>query len=379
MRSKRIRTVDTDLGGIAILLLFLLFPGCEPLVTEFEDSMEAIHYRAKTITAVPAKDTLTVMTWNIRFGAARLPWFGDSCGDRVVLTDEEVTSRLEALAAKINELDPDILLLQEADVESKRTGYKDQVQWLLDHTALNYGAYASMWQSQFIPSDGLGRVNTGNAVLSKWEISETERIQLPLRGDQDALTKMFYLRRNILKTRIALPGKDNFYAVVVHATAFATDDTKEKHLSRFKTELDDIVADGGIFVAGGDLNEIPPGATKLDYCLEDQCEGESFHADADGGPHKEGSYFQYFPDENTWLEGLYQTYYPAVPLTEYHRNEQPYFTHTPDFDSLSSNAWDRKIDYLWSSHPWVAGSDSTHQEATALSDHCPVTARWVVP
>jgi len=65
------------------------------------------------------------------------------------------------LAAKITAMDADILLLQEVDTDSKRSAYIDQVQWLLDNTAMNYGVYASMWEVQFVPSDGLGRVNTG--------------------------------------------------------------------------------------------------------------------------------------------------------------------------------------------------------------------------
>ena len=42
---------------------------------------------------------------------------------------------------------------------------------------------------------------------------------------------------------------------------------------------DGIVADGQNFVAGGDLNALPTNASKLDYCLEDQCENESYHSD----------------------------------------------------------------------------------------------------
>ena len=99
---------------------------------------------------------------------------------------------------------------------------------------MNYAAYASMWKAQVIPSDGIGRIDAGNVVMSKWEIEEAERIQLPLRTDQDALIQMFYLRRNVLKTKIDIPGQNNFYAVNIHATAFATDDTKQRHIDKFR-------------------------------------------------------------------------------------------------------------------------------------------------
>ena len=168
-------------------------------MTEFSSNEPPKEYTAKNLVSVPNKDTLTVVTWNIRFGIGRANWFGDSCGDLVLFDNETILDGLELLAQKITEMDADILLLQEVDTDSKRSAYIDQVQWLLDHTSMNYGVYASMWEVQFVPSDGLGRINTGNAILSKWPLSEAERIQLSLRGDQDALTKAFYVRRNVLK------------------------------------------------------------------------------------------------------------------------------------------------------------------------------------
>ena len=64
-----------------------------------------------------------------------------------------------------------------------------------------------MWEADLIPSDGIGRINTGNAILSKYELSDAERIQLRLRTDQDDLIQYFYLRRNILKARIPKLGQ----------------------------------------------------------------------------------------------------------------------------------------------------------------------------
>jgi len=360
--------ITKHLIGYKSLILFgLLISSCDPLVNEFNDIEEAIMYRANNITEFSAKDTIKVMTWNIRFGVARLRFFGDGCGDRVILKKNEVYEALEDLVEKIKVEDPDILLLQEVDVQSKKTGYIDQAQWLVDHTDFNYGAYASMWESQIILADGLGRVNTGNLILSKWELDNAERYQLPLRGDQDALTKYFYLRRNVLKATVNMPGKP-FYAVNTHATAFATDETKQKHLDKFKSILDGIVAEGKFFVAGGDLNEIPPNASKMDYCLDDQCEGESFH-EPGGYNHKEGSYFA---PEITWLDALYKSYKPAIPLDIYGVYETKHFTHSVDINLTL----DRKLDYLWTNTGWFNGT--THQEAIKLSDHIPVSAKWVV-
>ena len=353
----------------ALPCLFIFIISCDPLVTEFSSNEPPKEYTAKNLVSAPNKDTLTVVTWNIRFGIGRANWFGDSCGDLVLFDNETILDGLELLAQKITEMDADILLLQEVDTDSKRSAYIDQVQWLLDHTSMNYGVYASMWEVQFVPSDGLGRVNTGNAILSKWPLSEAERIQLSLRGDQDALTKAFYVRRNVLKAVVNYPGNP-FWAVDIHASAFSNDDTKQKQFLEFKDVLDEINSKGEFFVAGGDLNELPPGATKNNYCEEDRCPDELPEDD-------EGCDFS---NETTWINPLYDTYVPSVSLVDYQQNEQLYFTHASTHDINDERyQWNRKLDYLFTNTAWVPRSEITHQEAQLESDHVAVSAKWVVP
>ena len=354
-----------------IILLFLM--NCDPLVNKFDDIEGAQMYTAKNIQTVPTSiDTLTFMTWNIRFGVARIPWFGDCCGNKVIVAKSEVLENLVDIADFIYEVKPDIIFMQEVDIESKRTAYIDEVQWLLDNTYFNYGCYASMWKVQFIPSDGLGRINTGNAILSRWKIEEADRIQLPLRGDQDALTEYFYLRRNLLKAKIAVPGIDDFYALDIHMSAFSTDDTKQRQLDRIIEELETL--DNTKFVIGGDFNLIPPGSDSTDFCDEDKCVGESFHGPNDDPMHKEGSYFT---EEIDWLQRVYDKYNPAVPLSDYLSDQEHYLTHTPVWDGF----WNRKLDYLFTNMNWITGTDSTYQDIifeNSLSDHVAVSAKMEV-
>ena len=348
---------------------------CEPLVTTFDIMEDAIMYEAKNFITAPAPEaSVRVMTWNIRFGIGRLPFFGDSCGDRSIFTEGEVLNTLELVAAEIDAIDPDIILLQEVDRESKRTQYIDQVQWLLNHTEMNYAAYASMWKAQVIPSDGIGRIDVGNVVMSKWETEEAERIQLPLRTDQDALTQMFYLRRNALKAKIAIQGQDNLYAINTHATAFATDDTKQRHIDKFSEVLDEIDEAGYVFVAAGDLNSVPPGA-EIDFCVEDACEDDILHTAEDGGPHLEGSYFNNFEDEPVLLQPLYNTYNTAISLAD--AVTSTHNTHSTSWD----RELDRKLDYIFTNQEIVSETGQTHQDAVEsrqLSDHAPVSVSIIL-
>ena len=153
----------------AAFLAALLFFACRLPVTTFDDIEDAIYYAASSPQPAPTDvASLKVMTWNIRYGAARIPWFEDSCGDRVHMTESEVTSHLNSIAAYIEADTIDILLLQEVDISSKRSAYIDQVQYLLEQTHFNYAVYGSMWKSDIIPSGGLGKVDVGVSILSRW-------------------------------------------------------------------------------------------------------------------------------------------------------------------------------------------------------------------
>ena len=376
-----------------IPLLFLLLIGCDPFVTEFSETENAVMYKASNIPGdsdVYDDGALKVVTWNIRFGSGRFPFFGDSCGDEVISENSDVKLIMQAIADTLNKIDADIVLLQEVDVSSKRTGYLDQVQYLLENTYLNYGCYASMWKADFIPTDGIGKINTGNAILSRYEITEAERVELRLRTDQDDLIQYFYLRRNILKAKIpslAQSGKD-FFAVDIHATAFATDDTKQQHLIKYSEVLSEIANNNGIFVSGGDLNSVPPNST-VDFCMLDKCDSEKYvdsegseseyHSiDSSAGPHKEGAFFDNFEGEPDILQPLYNNYSAAISHADGSTLDSSNYTHAPSTSYERHRIkYDRKLDYLFTNGSWEDGSGYTHQEAWALSDHMPVSAIFI--
>jgi endonuclease/exonuclease/phosphatase family metal-dependent hydrolase len=290
------------------------------------------------------------------------------------MTETETLSYMDSIIVYINSTQPDVLLLQEVDISSKRSAYVNQLQYILDHTHLNYAAYASMWNAEIIASDGLGKVDAGNAILSRWEITDAERIKLPLRTDQDALTQYFYLRRNILKAKINIPELDTtLYAVNIHATAFATDNTKQKHIDKYEEVLEDLDSQGFIFVTGGDLNSVPPGADPTDFCMDDICSDESFHTDADGGPHREGSYFNNFVGEPDLVQPFYASYSEAINFESVEASE--HFTHSP-WNTISDTTeyWDRKLDYLFTNYQDWSTTGETHNNIKNISDHAPVSA-----
>ncbi len=366
---------------LTIYSLLYLISGCEPFVKTFPDISDPVMYQAEDISnAEFTGGPIKVVTWNIRFGSGRLEWFLDSCGDRALADYDSIEIIMQKIADTLNVFDADIVLLQEVDIESKRSAYLDQVQYLLDHTYLNYGVYASMSEVDFAPTDGLGRVNTGNAILSKYPITESERIQLRLRTDQDKLVKYFYAKRNIIKANIPELSHDGkkLFAVNIHATAFATDDTKLRHIEKYIEVLGKINDDGDLFVTGGDLNSVPPGSI-TDFCENDKCEGEECDGDYENNKAYEAAYFEHFEGEPDILVPLYNSYSAAIQLDSC--NLPIHFTHAPSTNRDSNDnlvKYDRKLDYLFTNNSFESGSGKTHQSAWNLSDHTPVSATLIL-
>ena len=207
------------------------------------------------------------------------------------------------------------------------------------------------------------------------DISDAERIKLALRTDQPSYVQYFYLRRNILKVKIQLPNNQDIYAVNIHASAFATDNTKEKQMAKYKEVLDNLDNLGEYFVTGGDLNSLPPNANIIDFCEVDKCEGEIIHNDLDGGPHLEGSYFNNFDGESDLLTPFYNSYFPAIDPSLINNFEHlTHSTWNTNYNTLESESWSRKLDYLFTNIQNWTSTGNTDNSILKISDHAPVTA-----
>jgi endonuclease/exonuclease/phosphatase family metal-dependent hydrolase len=308
------------------------------------------------------------MTWNLKFGGGRIDFFFDCHGNRVLMDSAEVFHNMEGIAKLINQLSPDILFVQEIDLDSRRSAYINQVQWLLDHTTLNHAVYAPQWRAGHIPSHGLGRMNSGNAILSRSPLKMARRIALPLIGDQNRIVRYFYLRRHLLHAQTTIHG-ETIQLLNTHLSAYAKDGTKKKQIDQIDGYLDSLTQKNRPFILAGDFNTLPPYTKQTSRFADSACTEGDFEADD-------------YSHETHWLSAVYDHYFPAIPLEQYRKDNSPYFTHTTDKDGF----WNRKLDYIFSNRPFVEDSGTTWQSITiggfetmGLSDHCPVGVRWRLP
>jgi endonuclease/exonuclease/phosphatase family metal-dependent hydrolase len=335
---------------------------CDPLNNRISETDLKIYQRSELVN-VAQKDTLLFATYNIKFGGGRLDFFFDCFGQKSIMDSTEVIENLKNVAAIIQQINPDVLFIQEIDIHSKRSAYIDQVQWLLDHTQLNYAVYVPQWKSRFIPSNDLGQMNSGIAIASKEKLSSPQYMALPQRSDQSALVRYFYLRRGILSAQTTHNSK-TLQLITTHAEAYAKDGTKKHQIDTLFNYLARLQGKSITFVFGGDLNCLPPQTTKTKGFPDSACNDE-FMADD-------------YSMETEWMRPFYQHFFAETPLTVYQQNNELFFTHSVH----KSCFWNRKLDYLFSNKPFVENSQTTHQHdfvggitTMMTSDHCPVSAK----
>jgi endonuclease/exonuclease/phosphatase family metal-dependent hydrolase len=369
----------------SILGVFLLgFCACEPIADDMDLVREEVPVFTRSKIVAPkdaAPSELRVMAWNIKYGAGRIDFWFDYWGDRTQMTFAEVDVNMENIYRLINEYDPDILMAEEIEVNSRRSAYYDMVTGILENTQLNYGAYAQTWNSRYVPSEGLGRIDLGNAIFSKYPITFAERIRQVDRTDQDVVTSTFYLNRMIGRTLIDVGNSREIAAYVVHTEAYDQDGTKAKQIQQI---FDELKTETRPFVLGGDLNELPPTATRLQGFPDELASAE-------------GTEFEQPPYTPQIMQKFYDELVPWVTLDRYGSTEaeqRAFFTHTvagPGHvdENGQPQFWNRTLDYLFvpKAEAWKDGTTDVLQEAGRqgiqsnplwLSDHAPVVGTWVL-
>ncbi|MBM4363996.1 MAG: endonuclease/exonuclease/phosphatase family protein [Deltaproteobacteria bacterium] len=361
--------------GLVALALVLL-GACEPFADPLDEERARVPVfeRAEKIAPPASPSRLRVMTWNVKYGACRIDFWFDGWGDRVQMTPTEVRGNLDAIEGLIREVEPDVLLVNELEVNSRRSAYVDMQQDFLDHTSLNYGAYFQAWDSRYIPSEGLGRVDMGIAIFSRYPITFAERIRQPDQTDLDVLRELFYLHTVVGHARVDV-GEREVGVFVTHVSAYDTDGTKQRQLA----QLLDLVGEETLpFVLGGDFNELPPNAVKRDDF-------------ADEAPSLAGTEFEQPPYTPEAMQPFFARFTPAITLERIGETEvtqSRYYTHSIRGPNRGGT-WTRQLDHLFVDEgSWAPGTTDVLQgpgrlgitsDPNWLSDHAPVVGTWVLP
>jgi endonuclease/exonuclease/phosphatase family metal-dependent hydrolase len=201
-------------------------------------------------------DALTVVSWNIHYAGG--PTLDRGRGQ----SRAEVVNTLDSIAAHIRSWKPDIVALQEVDRDAVRSYGIDQLEWLRKATDMPYAAWTTTWDARWVPSPGLdparhiGSVRSGQAVLSRFPLTEAKRHALPQPPANGWLYNRFYLHRALLEVSARLGPDLQVRIVNAHLEAFHTDNRMDH-----ARQASALLAGGARHsVLLGDMNCVPPEA-----------------------------------------------------------------------------------------------------------------------
>lgn len=200
-----------------------------------------------------------VLSWNIGYGALgdNADFFMD--GGQMVQTADEARTRknLEDIGAFLKAEEPDLLFLQELDLNSDRSHHIDQ------RAALTAGfeGYASLFAYNFnalyvpYPLPPIGHVESGLLTLSAYPVTAAERVQLPCPFSWPI--RLANLKRCLLVSRTPVAGTGReLVAVNLHLEAYDDGEGKAAQTAMLAELLQAEAEKGNYVIAGGDFNQL---------------------------------------------------------------------------------------------------------------------------
>ncbi len=199
---------------------------------------------------------LRIATWNI--ARARGPWWDHSHDSA-----HRVAVRLAGIQSTMDGVGADVVVLQEADLDSARSARIDQPSWLMDEGRYPYLAAVPSWDLGYLawpltrPSDHIGRVKMGHAVLSRHRLRAHRYLPLPQPTEHSRLKNLFWVHRAIQHVVVDFRGQP-VHILNLHLESRSLPNRNDQMAQLVQT----IRGLDGPVIALGDFNTLPHDALR---------------------------------------------------------------------------------------------------------------------
>ena len=255
------------LALVAGLLIFLTATEYHP------EDVETLDIQGTAKASYSVGDPLTIMTWNIGYGALgdNADFFMDG-GEMVKSADEDrVRENLDGILAILNSVSPDMLLLQEADRDSSRSYHIDEVKLLRDKFPDYASTFGGNHKTPFVPYPipPIGKVDAGVVTFTNSQPVSAERVQLPVPFKWPV--RAVNLKRCVTETHIPLHDSDGerikpeLVLFNLHLEAYDSGAGKIAQTKMLAKLLKEERDKGNYVIAGGDFNQTFSSADKEEF------------------------------------------------------------------------------------------------------------------
>lgn len=217
---------------------------------------------------------IRILTFNTGFGSLGedADFFMDGGSSVNPESEEIVKENMLGIEEAIKALDADFLFLQEVDSDSDRSFNLNQ--WLqYEHDFEGYESrFALNYSCDYVPyplTETIGKVNSGIATYSRYDITAATRFSLPCPFTWPV--RIANLKRCLLLTRIPIEGKEEQELVLIncHMDAYDDGEGKLEQTKQLVELMQQEYAKGNYVIVGGDFNQSFPFAEDYYPIAED--------------------------------------------------------------------------------------------------------------
>ena len=200
---------------------------------------------------------------NIGFGAYSddYSFFMDGGTESWAFSEDAVYENITGEMSNVCSLNPDIMLIQEVDVDSTRSYHVNELELvtsLLEENlsdSFNY-TFAQNYDSPFLfypLTQPHGKSKAGLMTVTNYEITSSIRRSLPI---EEGFSKFYDLDRCYSKNYISLSNGSQLVVYNVHLSAYTTDpSTAENQVIMLNEDMLSEYNAGNYVIAGGDMNK----------------------------------------------------------------------------------------------------------------------------
>lgn len=241
---------------VAAVLLFIV----AATIAEYRpaDVEAVVPAGSGTADAVSPGQTLKVLSWNMGYGGLSdtADFFMDG-GSGVRTQDrEQVAANVQAVIDLIAAEDADLVYLQEIDRNSTRSWHMNELQTVTDAATGYQSAFGSNFRVMYMPfpMPPYGHIDSGVCTLSRYNVSDAARYQLPCPFSWPVST--LNLKRCLLVERIPVEGSDRELVLInLHLEAYDSGEGKIAQTKMLAELMQAELDKGNYVIAGGDFNQ----------------------------------------------------------------------------------------------------------------------------
>jgi endonuclease/exonuclease/phosphatase family metal-dependent hydrolase len=222
---------------------------------QFSDASQSqVPALARPLIGVP----FSLLSWNIGYASLdeSQDFFMDGGKGIRPPSDANVRRNLAGIRDVIAETNCEMVLIQEADIASRRSYYTDQRAYLTEHFS-GSSVFAHNFKCILVPipfPEIIGRVSSGLLTLNRFETVEALRLSLPVPFSWP--TRAANLKRCLLVSRIPLENSSAELVIVnLHLEAYDSSGGREAQTKALLDFLNSEYAKGNYCIAGGDFNQ----------------------------------------------------------------------------------------------------------------------------